>query len=129
MELLIREPLESDVPFLVSTWRNALMYSSPTFQYVKKESLINNYTPVIQKMLSKYEVRVACLQSDPDIILGYSVSSGDTLHFVYIKKAWRNQGICNMLLGSTDFKNITHITKTGLALAQKRGWAFDPFLI
>lgn len=129
MEILIREPTEGDIPFLVSTWRNALLYSSPTFQHVKKESLIKHYTPVILGLLNKSDVRVACLDSDPDIIIGYAVTIGSTLHFVYVKKAWRNQGICTILLGETKYKHLTHLTKTGLALAQKRGWEFDPFLI
>lgn len=129
MEILIREPLESDVPFLVSTWRNALLYSSPTFSHIRRKSFVERYTPIITKLLANSEVRVACLESDPDIILGYLVGQEDMLHFVYIKKAWRNQGMCNLLLGHNKYKIITHITKTGLALAYKKGWVFDPFQI
>ena len=129
MNLTIRDATASDVPFLVATWRKAVMYSSPTFEHIPHEVVYEKYTPVIKSILAKASVRILCMTSEPNIVLGYAVLEDAKLHFVYIKKAWRNQGFANLLINTTPIKTITHLTKPGLALAKKRGWTFDPFQI
>jgi len=55
-------------------------------------------------------LRVACLPDDSDAILGWSVISGDephTLHYVYVRKDARKQGIARLLLAGVDWPEKT----------------------
>lgn len=50
-------------------------------------------------------LRVACLPDDPDAILGWAVITADQppkLHFVYVRKEARKNGIARMLLAGVD---------------------------
>lgn len=93
---------------------------------------MTNYHKVAEALTvsPKITIKVACLPEDPDVILGYSILSADfqTVHFVYVKSAWRNKGIARSLLPQYP-TTITHLTKLGKSLMHKFPSAtFNPFL-
>jgi hypothetical protein len=81
---------------------------------------------VINALLSNGNVVVACLISDPETIVGYSVSNNDTLHWVYVKESWRRLGVAGMVVPNSVTR-VSHITDIG-AKAMKKRYIFDPFL-
>lgn len=90
---------------------------------------MRQYHVVLEKVMQYVTVKVACLKEDPSIILGYVVLSPDqtTLHWVFTKKSWRNIGIAKSLV-PTSIKKVTHLTKLGIDLVNKKGnIEFDPF--
>lgn len=118
---VIKRPMRiTDKPFIFSTWRNQLYYESakpvtqPPKMYFKKA------TEMIKQVLEHAQCTVACLESEPDLIIGYSVSSGPHLHWVYVKKDYRNKGIASLL--ATEITSCDYdLTKTGNTLAKKKG--------
>lgn len=79
-------------------------------------------------MSPKTQIKIACLNEDPDVILGYSVMEGDhTLHFVFIKEIWRKMGIAKQLVPKSVV-TTTHLTKVG-RMAKPKSWRYDPFLL
>jgi GNAT superfamily N-acetyltransferase len=98
---------------------------------IKKSVFMNNYKYIVEKLYNHPNsiVFVACLNDDPSVILGYSIVSTelDTLHWVYVKKAWRNKGIAKNLVPPT-IKTVTHLSRTGLSIYNKRkDLDFNPF--
>lgn len=79
----------------------------------------------------KNVVKVACLKEDQDVILGYSILSADfqTLHWVFVKSAFRKQGIARMILPQYP-SVITHLSTLGKNLMHKfKGVIFNPFAL
>ena len=126
----IRKSTNVDHNFILATMLRSLYYDESWFTLIPKHIFMTHYNKVINLLLSKFttEVLVACLKDDEDTILGYSILSPGTVHFVYIKKAWRNLGLARDLVPE-DCKNVTHLTKSGLSLLKKKDLIFNPFLI
>lgn len=89
-----------------------------------------NYHQVVEKLITdpRNTVKVACLKDDPEIILGYAIYNEFNLHWVFVKKSWREIGIAKNLVPS-NVETVTHLTKVGLSiLIQKYPRAdFNPF--
>ncbi len=108
------------IAFVYSTWRNALFYaydqpdeSAPEFYRMANRK--------IKRILATPGciVRIAGLADDPDHIAGYSVMNGTLLEWVYVKEAYRKQGIAKALC--KGIKNIVYpYTQIGLAIAEKK---------
>lgn len=81
---------------------------------------------MLEVIIWRSQVKVACLEEEPDVVLGYAVYEGETLHWVFVKKAWRKLEIASKLVPK-KISRITHITKLGKSLKDKE-WVFDPFL-
>ena len=71
-------------------------------------------------------IKVACLVEEPDVILGFSVSHGDTLDFVFVKPDWRRIGIGTDLVPS-EITSTSGFTRVGDIIRRKRGWSFNPW--
>ena len=130
-EVVLRQATPDDNAFIYATMLRSLAHSSPTFEHVNTSAFYKNYAKVVQHILRKpgTETWVACLQSEPECILGYAIHEADVLHFAFVKKAWRGQGIGRQLITLVPVTVCTHITNIGLALAKKHSWDFNPFLI
>jgi GNAT superfamily N-acetyltransferase len=79
-------------------------------------------------------VRVACAENTPDEILGWVCFEGATVHYVYVKSAYRKLGCAEGLL--EDVREVTeqpsrfysHQTRAGIQLAKKLGLRYNPYL-
>lgn len=122
----IRDAKPEDLPLIYSTWLLGLYHGCDWFSRIKKESFFRNYKVVIERLIPKCEVKVACLADDEDVILGYVCYRGENLDWIFVKKAWRKMGIARMLLPK-GITNCTHLTKVGRSIKPKE-WTFDPFV-
>ncbi len=98
-----------------------------------KEEFFSHYDEVLQKLLKAAPTRVliACLASEPDVILGYGLFGyPSTLHYLYVKPAWRKQGIANSLVKAcgAPITHCTHVLNQFEDIRIKRGYKFNPFL-
>ncbi len=130
----IREATESDINFIYATMLNGLYYGCPLYNKIEKKAFFSNYQKVINGILFKAPTRltIACLTVDTDVVLGYALSCPDDgiLHFIYVKREWRMQGIAKKLLeGCSELSSVTHITDLGDKLRIAKGLAYNPFLI
>lgn len=89
---------EKDLPFIYATWRNSWYYGlkdkpkdSPKLAFIKQ-------TVKIREILKDASTRIACLQDDLSIIIGYVVFTGSNLDWIYVKKSYRNKGIGKLLM-------------------------------
>lgn len=88
-----------------------------------------NYKKVGEGLINNAQIKVACLPDDPDIILGYAILSPDstTLHWCFVKSAWRKQGIMKEILPKS-ITSYTHFTELSQSLKYKLPNAiFNPF--
>ncbi len=124
---MIRDVVESDLPFIYSTWLKSF-YHGGEFYDLNRSEFLDSHRKVIDKILgkqkSKIKVNVCCLKEDPEIILGYSVvQKKHILHYVFVKELWRKQGIAKELIPST-IDIVTHLTKLGKKL-KPENWEYS----
>jgi len=123
---VVRKAEEADHPLIYATWLRSQYYGHPWFKMIDSEAYFAAYKAFISQRLKTSNVDIICLDGDPDVILGYAVYSGPVLHWVYVKRAWRNFGIAKELVPK-DITHVSSITKLG-KLAGKERFKFNPFL-
>jgi hypothetical protein len=125
----VRDVTTDDTNFILATFLRGLYYGNEFYKLIPKQIFMEGYKPVIEGFFSRTTIKVACLKEDPTVILGFSILSKDfkTIHWVYVKQAWREQGIANSLT-PPDLEAYSHFTTLGLSLAQKfPKLIFNPF--
>lgn len=100
MKIQIREFKESDTNFVISCWVKS-SYNNGTGYKERLGAYHKGLEDFIKKKYNAEELLcyVACMEDDQDLLLGFAVFGTDySLHFVYVKEAFKKQGICKQLL-------------------------------
>lgn len=115
---------------ILSKWKRSLRYGNDYFKLSEPESFYSAYDLYISRLmgLPQTVVRLAVLAEDSDVVLGFSVSRGAVLDYVHVHQYVRRRGIGRSLVPH-DIQEITHLTKTGLAIWGNKfpEWTFNPF--
>lgn len=125
----IRDLKPEDVNFVLATFLRGLYYGDSWFSKIPKQVFMDNYKNVALSLVNKSTIKVACLKDEPDVIIGYSILSNDfqTIHYVYVKAAWRKKGIARSILPQYP-STVTHLTDLGAQLITKfKDVIFNPF--
>lgn len=118
----IRDANENDKNFILATFLRGIYYGETFFSEVPKTLFMERYKLVAQALVNDRNttIKVACLPDDQDVVLGYSIMSGVTVNFVFVKAAWRQKGIAKSLLPDNPTYVVPqHITKIGQSLLYK----------
>lgn len=131
-EIVIRAHKPEDINFIYSTMLRGLYYASDSFySMIDKAIFFKNYEEVLSAILKQSDtvLCIACLKSEPDIILGYALMRHpDSLHYVYVKPAWRSQSIATRLCSEClKITTITHLTPQMDSLRMRKQLKFNPF--
>lgn len=88
----------------------------------------SNYVALIMNR-EKVVIRIAALEEDDDVVLGFSVVEGNVLHYVHVPRAYRRRHIGTMLIPD-GIEWFTHITKIGFQIWSTKGpnANFNPFI-
>jgi GNAT superfamily N-acetyltransferase len=130
----IRDAKIGDKAFILATFLRGLYYGDSWFSQVPKDIFMANYKLVAEKLVTSPRsiVKIACLKEDPDIIIGYSILSGDysSVHWVYVKEKFRKRGVAKSLLPKYPTA-VTHLTVLGKSLLNKFETPpiFNPFKV
>lgn len=124
--------IESYRAFIASNWISTLRETNDWFGLIDKKTFYEVYRRAISGALAKptTQVALALLADDSDVCLGWAVYEGETLHYVYVKRAMRRQGIARSLVPKTT-KTITHLTVPGVVIWKNKFPAaiFNPFVL
>lgn len=123
--IVFREMAKNDLNFIYTSWLRGFRFGNDWIKEIDSDTYYEEYQKVIDGLLKKASVLVACLKDDPDVILGYSVKRDDVIDWVFVKKAWRKFGLGNKLIGNVKF--CTHLTYIGNAIRKKKSITFNPF--
>lgn len=115
---------------VLSKFMRTLRYGNEYFKLIDSDSYYTAYRFYILRLLNRDNtiVRLAVLSEDTDVCLGWSLSEGSTLHYVYVAKEQRGQGIAKRLVPQ-KIDTFTHLTKAGLSLWNNKAKdaKFNPF--
>lgn len=98
---------------IIGPFLNSLRYGNDMFKLIDKESYYNNYGRYVELLLQRPTAMVKLAQLDDETVLGWSLIEDQTLHYVWIKKEVRRQGIAKALMPK-EFNTISHITNKGM---------------
>jgi hypothetical protein len=115
---------------IFSKWLRSLKFGNDYFRLIDNDAYYASYNTYIDSLLKRPSalVKLAVLADDHDVVLGFSLCEGPTLHYVHVHRDQRKQGIARSLL-PTPFESFTHVTKTWLSMWPKfPKTIFNPFL-
>ncbi len=109
MTTAVREARESDMPFIVSSWRQSYE-GSPAVRGADRDHYFAELARAIRKLTSAGEVRVACDAQDDDTLLGFVAFKGTELHYAYVRKDFRGNGLMRDMLQGVAIDSYTFTT-------------------
>ncbi len=123
--------LKSYKSMIYSDFMKSLRFGNDWYSLIDSDRYYAVYTHIIDQLLSRRDsiVRLAVLEDDLDVCLGWSLSENKKLHYVYVKEDYRCQGIGASLMPD-KFDTVTHLTKIGQSIRKKKfpNAIFDPFI-
>jgi len=128
-EFDIREAIGDDLSFIYHSWIKSYKDGSALGRSCRNPIFRDNYRFIIDDILIKSNVLVACKNDNPDVVFGFIVYNNSTLHYVFTKQAFRRFGIAKALFNeaSKDFKDTTH--KTIISTKINHDLSYNPFLL
>ena len=136
----VRSYRDTDKNFILATWLRGLYYGDLFYGNIPKTIFMENYHKILEAFLQRnsQSIRVACLEEDPEVILGYAVvrplqigeADINVLDWIFVKTAWRGIGISKMMVPS-KLNACTHLTKIGASMIKNKypNIIFNPFLL
>lgn len=129
-QVILRPVNIKDRNQILNSWLHGQYWGNKYYKHMSQDVFFKEYANHITMLLSNpfAQIDVAVLSDDEDMILGYLVYVGNTVHWAFVKPKYRGQGIMNLLLKDKPFKHYTGATPPGHAIAQKLGLEFNPFI-
>lgn len=137
LPIVLRKGLARDVPFITSSWLRSFR-DAPFVRGVPNNIFYYQHHKVLEHLIPRSIVVVACSEDDPDLIVGWVcaelVDTALVVHYVYVKHDYRRMGVAKALLTFlVDAEKppavmYTHKTKAAIAAAPE-GWMYNPYLI
>ncbi len=136
-ELVVRDATEADLPLIFSSWLKS--FRNSTFvKYTDNTIYFEQHHKLIERLLKRSKVRVACSPTNPEDIFGYLVwekmDGIFVLHYGYTKHTFRNLGVFAQLMKDTGetFETgglFTHTTIACDRLMPKYELIYHPYIL
>lgn len=130
--VLLRDYVPDDKNLIMASWIQGLYYGDTWFSEIPKAVFMAQYHRVLEHIVEHPDtsIKIACLKEDPDVILGYAIWQGTTLHWVFVRNKWRKIGLAKDLVPTAPAA-VTHLSNVGLSLMKRHfpKTVFNPFLI
>lgn len=124
----IRLATTEDQKFIRSSWHRNY-WKTWACKRIPWESYWPGQDRRINRLLERAHTLVAFFPEVPDEVLGWACIEGETLHYIYVKAAYRRSGIAaGMTRGKVAW--YSHATnEAGKAFMENVGAKFNPYLV
>jgi len=114
-ETVLRPATEADWSFITSAWLKSYRHSEFA-SHVPPQIYFKSHHAIIDRIKEAGAIfTIAAMADNPDVVLGFSCSQLATLHYVYVKLAFRRIGLASRLVHPGVQTVVTHLTKAGAA--------------
>lgn len=132
MAIEIRTGIPEDLSLVYACWLRSYKHSSSFAQKIVNSVYYRWHHKIIENILARgAQIRIAHNTGDPETILGFSClemfEGKPVVHFVYVKKAFRGEGIAKALVWERE-GYFTHMTKN-LDLTKHPKLVYCPYLV
>ena len=137
-DLLIRDMQLSDRNFILKSILSHYKHGSPHTKLIPEHIFFDAHHYIISKAMRQdgFFCRMAALKDDPDVVFGFILGNFDpeTIHYMYVKKAFRRMGMARHLVESAFDPNsdiyFTHLTfDAGFITRTHQNFVFNPYLL
>lgn len=113
---------------IIAPFLNSLRYGNDLFKLIDKDAYYLAYGKYIELLLQRPDTQVKFAILNDDTVLGWCLTEEKILHYIWVKKEVRRQGIARALLPH-KFDTISHITNKGINIWAKHypEVRFNPF--
>lgn len=113
---------------IIAPFLNSLRYGNDLFKLIDKDAYYFSYSKYIESLLRRPHAIVRLAILNDMTVLGWCLAENKVIHYVWVKKEVRRQGIGQALLPKV-FDTISHITNKGINIWVNHYPAvkFDPF--
>jgi GNAT superfamily N-acetyltransferase len=120
----LRPAQPADAVYVMHSWLRS--YESSAVARDMGRSYYLSHERTIRRILERADVLVACLEDDPETIVGYAVTGPETVFYVYVKKDFRRLGIARALLAPYLELATIYTHKSARALPVPASWVYVP---
>lgn len=137
LPIAIRDVEDTDYGFILKTWTQEHHKTHP-WNFVPNAIYFPNQTNLINSILKDCPVLVACLDDEPNQIVGYLVGKPHDkdniiVHYACVKGIFRRVGVLRQLLSALDYQNkninCSHYFELFKKLKDRYSLIFDPTLL
>lgn len=140
--LSFRSATAEDVPFIHSSWGSSYYAGSNAVKYLTPDEFHFCHRQLRERFFDQpnKQLIVCTPDDDPWLILGWiaveTISSASVIHYIYVKSAFKSQGIARELVKRTIHKTpvvFTHVTERATKIMCRKperfyDWKFIPHL-
>lgn len=98
VQLDLRPMVDDDRGLVIDSWRRSFYKSRDGATYPQLEQFYADYTPVVVDLVGRSRVYIACLKAESSAIVGWAALEDGVLHYVFVKRRWRQLGVAKWLL-------------------------------
>lgn len=135
MNVLIRESLESDTNFILSSWLKSFR-NSQAVRGMDNEEYFTGQELVIKKILHKSITKVIVNPEDEDQILAYMTVETKNhkaiVHYIYVKQTFRGFGLATKLIKAFALHDpiyFSHMTPAAKHLSKKHNAKYNLYFM
>ena len=137
-DLLIRDMQISDRNFIFKSVLSHYKHGSPHTRLIADPIFYDAHHYIIGKAMRQEGAfcRMAVLKDDPDVVFGFILGNFDpeTVHYIYVKKAFRRMGMARHLVESVFDANsdiyFTHLTYDAANITRYyTQFVYNPYLL
>lgn len=114
---------KTDAGFIVDSMPKEIYFDNKESRRgrVNKE-WFQNFHEYLKDIFKSAHIAIATTLDDPNFILGYAIFQDTQLEFVYVKEAYRKQGIGTMLAHDQEYQsfNEANLTKLGKQILKQK---------
>lgn len=138
--ICLRGGQPEDLPFVFSSTLQSYFYNSPMTKRLLPTVFYPEHKKVLTNLLKRPTSRLvlAVSDADRDLIYGFLLAEPElkTVHYMYVKRAFRRFGIMRELLKcaqmSLDDCSVSHWTEDLYSISVRKGWSgvnYNPYLL
>lgn len=134
-QVLLRRADADDAGMVFSYWLRDHFEHSAFASGITKSTYMKLHHLLVERIIARSIVWVACDAEDPTIIYGFICAEGaSTLHYLFVKRRFRGLGIAHRLLNEAGLADgpmeFTHLTDAMVSLRKRWPLAeYNPYLI
>lgn len=137
--LIVRDATLEDRNFIFKSVLHHYRNGSPHTQHISDQVFFDNHSYLVSKVMKipGNVIKMAALSDDPDVVFGFAWGNvqPETLHYVYVKRAFRRMGIAACLVRAIFDEDVdeifyTHHTRDmGFIAHRTDRFVFNPYLL
>jgi len=112
--VILRDAADEDKNFIISSWLKTYRTEGKFTRRIRPYVYFKEHEERIKRALWQAKARIACLEAEPEVIMGYAVwtpqAAHEVVHFVFVRPEFRNLGVARKLLSEVNLETceFTH---------------------